>query len=87
MNATPKTSAPTANVADEMCDRLWSGLFTREQAARALGLSRFQIDQLIKSGELPVSRIGKTPYIGKATLDAYIARLLGEQVNGSAPTE
>jgi excisionase family DNA binding protein len=87
VNAT--TDAPTTDVAEELRRHLYAGLFTREQAAHALGLSRFQVDKLIKSGELSVSRIGKTPYVGQATLETYIAKLRGEvaSANGSAPTE
>jgi excisionase family DNA binding protein len=54
-------------------------MLTPEQAAAALGIGRTTAYALIKSGELRSLRIGRLRRVPADEIDAYTARLAGEQ--------
>lgn len=51
-------------------------LWTPAQTARILGISRSQIYNLLKRGELDSVRIGRSRRIAKRQLDEYVERLI-----------
>lgn len=52
-----------------------SPLLTYEEAGRYLRKSARFVRDLVYSGELEIRRIGRTPYVHRADLDAYISRM------------
>ncbi len=59
-------------------------LLTPEEAARRLSMGRTHLHLKLASGEIPSVRIGRSRRITRQALDAYVARLVAEQVaNGS----
>jgi excisionase family DNA binding protein len=54
-------------------------LLTPIEAARALGIGRSKLYQLIQSGRLPSVLIGRSRRITAAALRAYVASLAAER--------
>lgn len=59
-------------------------LLTVEEAAARLNLGRTSMFALIKNGHIASVRIGRARRIPAAEVDAYAARLVAEQCDGSA---
>lgn len=57
-------------------------LLTIEQAAGCLGLRRSKTYELIQTGELGSVKIGKLRRIPVRLIEAYVERLIAEQVTG-----
>jgi excisionase family DNA binding protein len=49
-------------------------LYTRRQAAERLTISVPTLDRLIRTGELPVVRIGRSVRLAESDLHAYLTR-------------
>lgn len=49
------------------------------EAGRELGVSRSRAYELIRAGELPSIKIGRSRRVPRSAIEAYIARLLAEQ--------
>jgi len=58
-------------------------LYTAEDAAFLLSLSRSELFVLLKSGEIPSVKVGRLRRVPHASLLAYVERLVAEQ--GAAP--
>lgn len=58
-----------------------SPLLTYAEAGEYLRKSARFVRSLVYAGELPIKRIGRTPYVHMVDLDAYISRTteIGEQ--------
>jgi len=54
---------------------------TVEEAQVQLCLSRSRVYELIRSGELPSIKIGRSRRVLRASLEAYLEKLLAEQEN------
>jgi excisionase family DNA binding protein len=78
MNASMQTTGPTKPAAGQ--PRL---LFTVEEAARALGIGRTRMFELIQAGAVETVLIGRLRRIPLDALDAFVSRLR-ESPQGSA---
>ena len=47
-------------------------LLRAEEVARALGLGRSKVYELMQSGELPVVRIGRSVRVARAALESWV---------------
>lgn len=54
-----------------------------EEAAEALAVSRTTLYGLLRSGDIPVLRIGRSVRVRPAALEAYVARRAGQDVDPS----
>ncbi len=54
-------------------------MLSRTEAAKRLSVSLPTFDRLIKSGELPVVRIGRLVRVEESTLDNWIATKAGRE--------
>jgi len=53
-----------------------------EEAAAALGIGRTMVFYLLRDGKLRAIKIGKRTLIPVREIESFLARLLGEVVNG-----
>ena len=83
MNTTP--DAPTtSDLAAEMHHSLYGDLLTLDQAAFALGLSRFTLTKKVAAGQVETLKIGRRVYVTRAAMAAYIATIRHKATSNGA---
>lgn len=78
-----KSPQPFANERYVMATRSATLMLTVEEAAQELRIGRTRMFALIGSGDLGSVKIGRSRRVPRAALDAYIAKLAGEQVGAA----
>lgn len=59
-------------------------LYSVEETAYELGLSRTRIFELIGKGQIDSVKIGRSRRIPRVAVESYISRLVSDQNNGDA---
>lgn len=70
------TPTPTAPTLDSMVDR---AVYTVKEVAELLGLSEKAIRDMIKRGDIPSFRLGRSVFVPKEKMDAIVRGDVAEE--------